>query len=192
MRDIMSSVSPKYIIALVLVVVFVVFIKVTNPYREFSTQDYWASATIESVHKVPDEALKPGNRNGGVLMWAAMTASDPKIISALVERGADINESDAVFKGTPLTGAAGYSSNPEIIDELIRLGADVNKKVNNNEDALMVAAQYNSHPGIIERLVYHGADITNKNLQGKTALDLATTHNNDVAKEALEKIMLAD
>ena len=185
----MSSVNPKYIIALVLVIAFVVFIKVTNPYREYSTRDYWASATVESVYKVPDEALKPGNSNGGVLMWAAMAASEPKILAALMERGAQINESDGVFMGTPLTGAAGYSSNPEIIDELIRLGADIDQKVNNNEDALMVAAQYNTNPGIVERLVYHGADVSNKNLQGKTALDLAVKNNNDVARAALERIM---
>ena len=123
-------------------------------------------------------------------MWAAMAAPDPEIISALVARGADINESDGIFKGTPLTGAAGYSSNPIIIDELIRQGADIDKERNNNEDALMIAAQYNSNPGIIERLVFHGADVTNKNTQGKTALDLAVENNNVVAKEALEKLVV--
>ena len=185
----MSSVNPKLLIALVAVILLVVFIKVSNPYREFSTKEYWESATIESVHEVPDEALAPGNRNGGVLMWAAMAANNPEILSDLVQRGADINEADGIFMGTPLTGAAGYSSNPEIIDKLIELGADINQKVNNNEDALMVAAQYNNNYGIIERLVFHGADVNRRNSQGRTALDLAIKSNNEIAREALESLM---
>lgn len=183
----MSSVNPKLLIALAAVILLGVFLKVSNPYREYSTQEFWETATLESVFEVPDEALEQGNRNGGVLMWAAMVTNDPEIISALVQRGAAINEPDSIFKGTPLTGAAGYSSNPEIIDRLIELGADISQKVNNNEDALMIAAQHNHNPGIIERLLYHGADANRKNSQGRTALDLATMNDNETAKSALEQ-----
>ncbi len=185
----MSSINPKLLIVLVVVILFALFIKVSNPHREYSTQKYWESATIESVYAVPDEALAVGNRNGGVLMWAAMATKDPEIIHALVQRGAGINEADGVFMGTPLTGAAGYNSTPDIIDTLIELGADINQKVNNGEDALMVAARYNTSPGILERLVFHGADIRRENAQGKTALDLAIESNNLVARKALEKLM---
>ncbi len=185
----MGSVKPKLLIALVAVLLLAIFIKVSNPYREFSTQEYWRTATIDSVYEIPEEALQPGNRNGGVLMWASMSTNNPEILSVLVNRGADINEADGIFKGTPLTGAAGYSSSPEIIDRLIELGADISQKVNNNEDALMVAAQYNTNHGIIERLVYHGADPTRKNNQNKTALDLAIKNGNDVAVAALKRVL---
>ncbi len=121
-------------------------------------------------------------------MWAAIATENPEIIAALVARGADINESDGIFKGTPLTGAAGYSSSVEVIDELVRLGADISQKVHNNEDALMIAARYNHNPGIIARLAYHGANAENKNRQGKTALDLATENNNATAIRELKKI----
>jgi ankyrin repeat protein len=184
----MGSVKPKLLIALVAVILLAVFIKVSNPYREYSSKEFWETATIEAVYEIPEEALQPGNRNGGILMWASMATNDPEILSALVSRGAEINEADGIFKGTPLTGAAGYSSSPEIIDTLIELGADISQKVNNNEDALMVAAQYNTNPGIIERLIYHGADPTRKNSQGKSALDLAIKNSNGVAQEALENL----
>ncbi len=183
------SVNRVYIIALVLVVLLAAFIKFSNPYRKYSTQGYWSSATLESVDEVPQEALAPGNRNGPVLMWAAIATENPEIIAALVARGADINESDGIFRGTPLTGAAGYSSSVEVIDELIRLGADINQKVHNNEDALIIAARYNQNPGIITRLIYHGADTENKNKQGKTALDLAKENNNATAIRELEKVI---
>ena len=182
----MKPVKPIYVIALLAAILAALFIVISNPYREFGTHEFWKSATLESVDEIPDEALEPGNRNGPVLMWAAMATNDPRIIEALVSRGADINEADGIFKGTPLTGAAGYSSSEEIIDVLIRLGADIQRKVHNNEDALMIAARYNNNPGIISRLIYHGADITNKNNQEKTALDIATEMNNTQAVDELD------
>jgi ankyrin repeat protein len=185
----MGGVKPVYVLALIGVLILAIFIQLSNPYRKYSTHEYWEAATLDSVSEIPQEALEPGNRNGPVLMWAAMSASDPRIIEALVERGADVNESDGVFKGTPLTGAAGYSSSTEIIDVLVELGAEIDKKVHNQEDALMIAVQYNKNPEIIERLVYHGARLDNRNGQKKTALDLARQNENSAAVEVLESIV---
>jgi ankyrin repeat protein len=183
----MGRVKPVYVFALIAVVIIAVFIKVSNPHRKYSTQAYWETATVQSVADIPQEALEPGNRNGPVLMWAAIAAKDPRIIEALLERGADVNESDRVFKGTPLTGAAGYSSNAEVIDILVENGADVHMKVHNREDALMIAAQYNNNSELIERLLYHGAKADNKNSLGKTALDLAYRNENIPAIKVLRK-----
>ncbi|WP_455207593.1 ankyrin repeat domain-containing protein [Kaarinaea lacus] len=185
----MKSVNPKLLIVLVLVIVFAGAVKLMNPHKKYSTQDYWKTATLDDVARVPEEALKVGNKNGGVLMWAATSTSDPAIIAALVERGADVNESDPVFSGTPLTGAAGYNDNPEILKELVRLGADIHKRVNNQETVLMIAAQYNNNAGIIEELVSLGANLGDKNAQGETALDLAKKNNNKSAEVILEKLM---
>ncbi len=185
----MKSVNPKLLLVLVLVIVFAGALKIMNPHKKYSTQDYWRTATVADVANVPDEALKPGNKNGGVLMWAATSTPDPAVITALVERGADINESDLMFSGTPLTGAAGYSNNPDVVRELVRLGADIHKKVNNDETALMIAAQYNDTPAIIQTLVDLGADINAKNKQDLTALDLAKLKKNQSAVFVLEKLM---
>jgi len=182
----MSNVKPIYLIALLLVVVFVAYLKLSNPNREFSTSEFWQNATVQSVNEVPNEALKPGNKNGPVLMWAAIGANDPEILKALVARGAQINEADGVFKGTPLTGAAGYARNPKMIDVLVSLGADVNKTVNHDETALMIAAQLNKNPGIISALRKHGAILGKKNESGETALDIAKASNNETAIRELE------
>lgn len=181
----MQSVNPKFIVALVAVLVFVGVLKLVNPHKKYSTREYWVSATLESVYEVPEEALRPGNKNGPVLMWAAAATDNPAIIAALVERGADVNESDPFFAGTPLTGAATFSKTPTIIDALIRLGADVNKEVLNGEDALMVAARYNGNPGIVTRLLFHGANPKRKNHENKTALQLAILSQNSVAEDEL-------
>ena len=182
----MSNVKPIYLVALLFVVLFVVYLKISNPYREFGTSDFWQNATVQTVIEVPNEALKPGNKNGPVLMWAAIGATDPEILKALVARGAQINETDGIFKGTPLTGAAGYAKRPKMIDALINLGADVHKTVHNGETALMIAAQFNKNPGIISTLRKHGADLDKKSESGKTALDFAKENKNETAIKELE------
>jgi len=185
----MKSIKPMYLVALVSVILLVAFIKINNPYRDYSTKKYWENSTLESVNKVPDEALKSGNKNGPVLMWAAMSSSDTEVIKALVSRGAEINETDKTFSGTPLTGAAGYSKYPKILRELVALGAEINKRVNNDETALMIAVQYNENEGIIEELVALGANVHNKNKKGKTALDLAIDNNNTSAEKSLKALI---
>ena len=186
----MTAVKPIYLIALAAAVLFVIYLKISNPYREFSTSAFWESATLESVSGIPEEALKPGNKNGPVIMWAAIGSSNPKVLGALQDRGADINESDGIFKGTPLTGAAGYTQNPKMLTELVRLGADIHKPVHNGETALMIAAQYNANPSIITTLVKLGSVLDKKNNSGKTALDLALRNKNEMAIKELKSLAL--
>jgi len=134
------------------------------------------------------ESTQAGQQEWGGPDAGSNSQSQSRSDQGVSGQGADINESDGIFKGTPLTGAAGYSANPEIISELIRLGADIDVRVNNDETALMIAAQFNKNPGIIERLMSHGADINATNAQGRTALDLARAEGNNVAEEALMEI----
>ena len=180
-------INQKYIIAFIAVILIFAYVKISNPYREYGTEEFWQTANLASVYEIPEKALLPGNKNGPVLMWAAIAADDPQILKALVERGALINESDGVFKGTPLTGAAGYSKYPEMIDELIRLGADIHKKVHHHENALMVAARYNNNPGIASALIKHGASIDQKNDSGQTARDIAIKATNKTFLNELER-----
>lgn len=185
----MASVKPIYLIALVAVIALAGALKLMNPHKKYSTRQFWQTATVDAVAEISAQALKPNNKNGSVLMWAAIGTSDPKIIRALVERGAQVNEHDPVFSGLPITGAAGYTRNPEVIKELVRLGADINKKVNNNETALLIAAQHNKNEGIVETLVSLGANINDTTAQGKSALDLAKENNNETAERALVALL---
>lgn len=185
----MGAVQPKYLIALALVVAIAIGVKLSNPHRKYSTREFWRDATVETVRDVPQEALAPGNKNGSVLMWAAMGADDPGVIVALVERGADVNEHDRVFGGTPLSGAAGHSQSPAIIEQLVELGADIDEPVNNGETPLMIAARYNTDPSIVQTLIELGADVTRENAQGLTALDVANTSGNEAAATVLRAVL---
>ena len=178
-------VNPKLLTLLAVAIGIAIAVKLNNPHREYSTRQFWQEATVATVAEVPQKALAPGNRNGSVLMWAAMGARDPEILRALVQRGADVNEADVLFGGTPISAAAGKSVYPAMIGMLASLGADPNKRVNNGETAAMVAAQYNRTPGIIVALDEVGADFEVRNFQGRTALDLARESGNTIVEAAL-------
>lgn len=166
------------------------YVKNSNPYRKYSTEEYWAAASLEDVYTVPEEALAPGNRNGSVLMWAAYSTPDPRVIAALIDRGADVNEPDAIFSGTPLSSAAAHSDNPEVIDELIKSGAEINKVVGSNDKTpLIIAAELNFNPEIIARLIYHGADVYYKDATGRNAFEQAKRFRNSAAAAVLKSYM---
>lgn len=187
----MQKTNPVLLVLLLVVIALVAYMKLANPQKKFSGRSYWQTATVQDVDDVPEEALLPGNKNGPVLMWAATGTNDPDVITALVVRGADANESDTgTFSGTPLSAAAGYATNPEIIERLISLGAEVNKVVgSNNKTPLIIAAELNHQPGIIKSLVENGADISYRDLTGMTALEQARRYKNTAAVKVLESYM---
>ena len=178
-------VNPRLLLLLLAVIAFAVTVKLANPHRKYSTREFWAEATVATVAEVPRKALAPGNKNGGVLMWAAMGAKDPEILRALVARGSDVNESDVMFAGTPMSAAAGKSEYPEMIGMLRSLGADPNKRVSNGDTPAMVAAKYNQTEGIIEALAEAGADMSIRNNDGHTVLFLSRAHKNETVENAL-------
>ncbi len=188
----MDKTDPKLIVLLLLVIAGFFALQALNPHKKYSTQGFWESATVADVADIPDEALKAGNKNGPVLMWAAITTQDPAIIDALISRGAIINEVDGAFLGTPLSGAASYNSNTLIIDSLMNHGADLSMLLQHNNSILQAAAMYNENPGIIEHLIKLGADVHYLNANHQNALELAIKQDNQVTVEALRKYIEAN
>jgi ankyrin repeat protein len=182
----MHSVNPKFIVLLVAVIVAFATFHLVNPHRKYSTQQFWEEAAADAVYEIPSAALEVGNKNGPVLMWAAMTAQNPQTITRLINRGANPNEAD-LFGGTALTGAAAYNSNPEIIRTLVKAGADINQTVRFDDSALIIAARYATNPTVIETLIELGADPAHENVKGRNALDYARFYKNNVGIQVLGK-----
>ncbi len=183
----LSTINPKLIALLLLVVAFAAYVKLSNPNKVYSTQAYWLNAGLAEVEAVPQEVLLPGNQNGSVLMWAAYASPDPQVIEALIARGADVNEADVVFSGTPLSAAAAGNANPAVIDVLVQHGARVDQVVgSNNKTPLIIAAELNANPQVLARLIHHGANPAYRDLTGKTALQQARQMNNQSAVALLE------
>lgn len=185
-----SSNTKILLVILIAALAFAAYTKLSNPYRKYSTEEYWVSATVEDVYALPSEALAPGNKNGSVLMWAAMGSDKPEVITTLISRGANPNEADIIFSGTPLSGAAGYSKTPSVIDALIAGGADIGKVVGTrNKTPLIIASEINPNPEIIERLIFHGASLQYKDLTGRNALEQAKRFKNVAVIPILKKHM---
>jgi len=184
----MNSINPKLILILVAAVGLLVYVKISNPHQEYSTEGFWESATVDDVYQIPEEALQPDNKNGPVLMWAASVTNDPKIISALLSRGVDVNERDIIFNGTALSAAAYQNTNAEIIDELVRHGAQVNIVLGVlKKSPLLLAAELNNST-VTERLLFHGADPDYKDALGRTAFIQAVKSENKDVIELYENI----
>ncbi|MBC3882887.1 ankyrin repeat domain-containing protein [Undibacterium sp. LX40W] len=185
----MKKPSPILVLLLVFAIGFAIYLKVSNPHKKYSQQAFWETATLADVTSIPEEALKPGNKNGPVLMWAATTTKDPAIISALVARGASVNERDAIFSGTPLSAAAGYSQTPAVIDELVRLGAEIDSVVGTQDKTpLIIAAEINPHTPILDALVKNGASTTYQDKTGRNAHAAAIKFGTPEAVEALRRL----
>lgn len=168
------------ILSSVLAAVFIIaaYSIISNPLQKFSTERYWEEATISSVYDIPDAALGAGNRNGPVLMWAASVVQDPKIIEALLARGAEINERDKFSKATALSAAAYQNSEKNVMSTLIDNGAQVDIVLGRlKKTPLLLAAEQNTLE-ITALLIEHGANTKYVDVNSLTAADIARKFEN--------------
>jgi len=175
-------------VLLVGVIALLAYVKISNPHQEYSTTDYWQTATVEDVYKLPEEALEPRNQNGPVLMWASSTTNDPMVIAALISRGVDVNERDIDFKGTALSAAAYQNPNAAIIDELVKHGAKVNIVLGMLKKSPLILAAEANDAAVTERLLFHGADPQYKDLFESTAYIQAVRSKNAEVVAIYEKL----
>ena len=103
---------------------------------------------------------------------AGMRNSNPAVITALIESGADPGAHDE-GGGTPLHAAAAAGSNPSVITALIEAGADPGARGAGGWTPLHVAAIRNSDPAVITALIEGGADPGARDDMGFTPFDYA-------------------
>lgn len=101
------------------------------------------------------------------ICWAALYRHD-KAVLALIEGGADLNQSDDIL---PLHSAA-QAGDIEIIDILVAAGAKVDCKDKYQNTPLMIAA-LSGNAAACARLLSEGANTELRNSSGNTALDQA-------------------
>lgn len=113
-----------------------------------------------------------GNDNPGCAPIITAAAKNRiKVVTLLLDRGADIETSDPWDGRTPFMSAA-LNGHNEILDLLLQRKANINAYNCLGKTALMYAV-YNRHVKTIEKLIAAGINIHLVDERGKTALELA-------------------
>jgi cytohesin len=95
-----------------------------------------------------------------------------KVVSLLLERGADPNGSSEGYKGKPLLYIASKKGEAKIMKLLIDHGANIDVRSKKGSTPLHVATKRRRMKAV-KILLQEGANIDAKNDDGMTALDLA-------------------
>ncbi len=104
----------------------------------------------------------------------------PKIISTLVNIGANINFVDTTkgFKGLSVLNVLTLRNNQENISLALNLGADVHYEIQDlSMNSLMLVAKYVSDPFVVKQLIDENANIHLVNKDGYNALLFAANYN---------------
>ena len=116
----------------------------------------------------------------------AVFFSQPEIVKALLDAGADINlPSRESMKVTPLASAAA-AKQTEIARVLITNGANVNARAAGGHVPLHEASA-NGNVELVKLLIDSGADVNAKTDDGKTPLDFAIEYKRDDVVDLLKQ-----
>ena len=89
-------------------------------------------------------------------MVAAAVNKNPEIVTALVNNGAEVNETNSPKLGmTALMIAAEFNDNPDVITALINNGADVNMTTPATDRTALYYAEKNKNPEVAAVLRKH-------------------------------------
>ena len=109
------------------------------------------------------------------ILIAAKRVKDPRVITALVKAGADVDDTAAespVNGRTPLLIAAESNEHPESVLALINAGADKGKVNEAGDNALMIAVSKNKNQDVIKALLPH-FDLNERNAACESVLQKA-------------------
>ncbi len=108
---------------------------------------------------------------GATPLIRAADNNNENMVSALLERGADVHARSTRMNATALNAACSASSNIEIVNRLIKAGADVNAANKEGRTPLHWAVDRN-WPICVQTLINHGADVSAKDERGRTPVSI--------------------
>ena len=124
------------------------------------------------------------NKKGQSPLWSASLRGYTKVVSLLLDNGADVNQSSN--KGaTPLFIASQKNHLPVVI-ELVSRGADVNQSMNDGASPAYIAAQ-KGNIEVLNFLISKEIDVGQKSYQNFTLLHIAASKNHHSIVEMLLK-----
>ena len=115
-------------------------------------------------------------------LWRASFDGCNKIVSLLLDAGAEINQSS--YSGATPLFAASQENHLHVVKELVSRGADMNKAKHSGTSPAYIAAQ-KGNIDILNFLITNGVDVGQKNYQKFTILHVAATYNHHSIVELL-------
>nr|BAC26485.1 unnamed protein product [Mus musculus] len=113
----------------------------------------------------------------------AVRAGDVKQLSDIVERGANLNEVDALHQFTPLHWAA-HSGSLECLHWLLWSGADATQTTTRGWTAAHIPA-IRGQDACLQALIINGANLPTQDDRGCTPLHLAATHGHSFSLQIM-------
>ena len=144
--------------------------------KELWDEEFWRQVTVEELGATLDEGLDIQSKDesgDSLLHYAAEFNSNPRLITLLLDRGAEI---DALgWSMTPLHLAALKNVAP-VVALLLDRGADLMARASDSGYTPLHYAAENEDVEVLSLLLERGADATVANGSGTTPLHIATQH----------------
>ncbi|WP_343288773.1 ankyrin repeat domain-containing protein [Wolbachia endosymbiont of Encarsia formosa] len=141
----------------------------------------WKEEGFDINHRFIFYQLDQYNINELTLLQIAAEYSNEKVVEALLEAGADVNNQDR-YGNTPLHRSV--RSSLEVVKALLKAGADVNKQNRCGEIPLHRAVHGSLE--VVKALLKAGADVNSQDIHGRTPLYKDKLFNKKAAQVLLE------
>ena len=113
------------------------------------------------------------------LLQIAASNNTKEIVSFLIKKGFDINETNK-FGDNAITVAAMFTNYVDVIEELLKAGADINTTNKDGETLLHSSAGYNKNPEITQFFIDKGLDIEARDNDSFTPILNAACHQENI------------
>jgi ankyrin repeat protein/tetratricopeptide (TPR) repeat protein len=111
--------------------------------------------------------------HGGTALHYAVGHGDLRMMSALINKGSDVNLTNKKYGETPMMSACFEFPHPYVIDPLLSAGAKINNQDRDGSTALHLAVNPKLNIPLVELLLEKGADLSMKDKLGLTAISKA-------------------
>ena len=129
---------------------------------KWNTGEFFKAADVATVVRcLKTEEVNAGDKYGNTpLHKAAYYTRNPKVITVLLQAGADLNARETMYGNTPLHTAVSWSWVPlAITTTLIEAGADLKARGFRKRTPLQTAASNNENLAVTTALLKAGADV---------------------------------
>lgn len=148
---------------------------------DYDAYQKWKEEGFDINHRFIFYPLDRYNINELTLLQIAAEYSNEKVVEALLEAGADVNNQDR-YGNTPLHRSV--RSSLEVVKALLKAGADVNKQNRCGEIPLHCAVHGSLE--VVKALLKAGSDVNSQDIREKTPLYNAKIFN----KKAVIQVLL--